>query len=487
MSDVSASARIVRNSTYLTLAYIVQKLLSFGFFVYYSRTIDYLNTGKFVFAVSFATIFGILVDLGINPVLIREIARFRERAQNYLSSVLFVKTALAIVGYGAIVLVINLLDYPNDTRQLVYLAGVVMILESFTLTIFAVFRGMQNFRYEAIGTIIFQIMLMLTGIVGLILTNQVIILGCAVIAGAISNLTFSVWNLIRKTEVRIKIAYDRSMIAFLLKNAWPFFIAGVFTKLYAYIDIVLLSIISGESYVGWYSVAYKLTYAIQFFPIAASNSLYPAFSRFFIESEERLRKIFEQAIFFMLGISLPIAIGVNFMAQPIITNPHLWPSYLESVSALRVSILSLPFIFISFICGSLLNACNRQKINTINIGIALLINTIANLVLIPVYQHIGASVAALSGSVVLAVLGLIWAHRLSPYSFKRILIKVGQGLTASFVMLIPLIILRDSLSIFCLIPLSAVLYAILYFIVGGYKISDLRLIYDLLPKKNTGH
>jgi len=486
LGDVSASARIVRNSTYLTLAYIVQKLLSFGFFVYYSRTIDYLNTGKFVFAVSFTAIFGILVDLGLNPVLIREIARFKERAQTYLSSVLLVKSFLALIGYGAIVLVINLLDYPNDTRQLVYLAGIVMVLESFTLTIFAVFRGFQNFKYEAIGTIIFQIMVMATGVVGLILTNQVIVLGYAVIIGAASNFLFALWNLFRRTAVRLKLFYDRSTIFQLLKTAWPFFIAGVFTKLYAYIDIVLLSIISGESYVGWYSVAYKLTYAIQFFPIAVSNSLYPAFSKFFLDSKERLSGLFEQSSFFMLGVSLPIALGVSFMAQPIVTNPHLWPSYLESVPALRISILGLPFIFISFICSSLLNACNRQKINTINIGIALLINTVANFLLIPAYQHVGASIAALAGSIVLSSLGLSWVYRINPYSIKKILVKLSQGLLASIIMLIPIYFLRASLSIFSLIPLSVISYLVVYFLVGGYKISDLRLIAGVLLKKNQG-
>ncbi len=484
MSDASDSARIVRNSTYLTLAYIVQKLLSFGFFVYYSRSIDYLNTGKFVFAISFTTIFGILVDLGLNPVLIREIARFKERAQNYLSTVLFIKSLLAFVSYGAIILLIKVLNYPQDTRYLVYLAGVVMLIESFTLSIYAVFRGMQNFKYEAIGTIIFQIIVMITGIVGLIVTNRVIILGYAIIAGAISNFLFANWNLYKHTWVRLKLVYERSTILTLLKSAWPFFIAGVFTKLYAYIDIVLLSIISGESYVGWYSVAYKLTYAIQFFPMAVSNSLYPAFSKLFVTSRGNLHSLFEQSAFFMLGLSIPIALGVNFLAEPLITNPNLWPTYLESVPALRISILGLPFIFISFMASSFLNACNRQKINTVNIGIALGINTLGNLLLIPIYKHVGASLAAIGSAFILSLLGLIWVYRINPYSLKRIVIKLAQSGLASVIMLGPVAMLKDQLSIFSLIPLAALVYLIVYFVIGGYKISDLKQVARIMLKKN---
>ena len=50
--------------------------------------------------------------------------------------------------------------------------------------------------------------------------------------------------------------------------SWPFALAAIFVKIYSTTDALLLEFYLGESAVGMYSIAYKLTYAFQFFPMA---------------------------------------------------------------------------------------------------------------------------------------------------------------------------------------------------------------------------
>ena len=68
------------------------------------------------------------------------------------------------------------------------------------------------------------------------------------------------------------------MIAFAL----PFALAGIFTKVYSYIDTVLLSSFLGSKAVGYYSIPSKITFAFQFIPMAFSAALFPAMSKFFV-------------------------------------------------------------------------------------------------------------------------------------------------------------------------------------------------------------
>lgn len=415
--------------------------------------------------------------------MIREIARDKSKTQQLLSSVIGLKLILAVVSFTGIVIAGRLLDYPALTQQLLLLAGLYMIIESFSVTLYGVFRGHQNFKYEAIGTIIHQFVVMSIGIAGLLIYRDLMVLGFAIVAGALANFLFAAWNIVRKLGQSLVPKLSKPTLKIIIRLAVPFFIAGVFTKIYAYIDIVLLRNLTDAGHVGWYSVAYKLTYAIQFLPIAISNSVFPAFSQLFVYSKERLQKLLEQSFFFMISISIPIAVGIFFLADLLITNPNLWPTYEESIPALRISIISLPFIFINLVASTLLGACNRQKINTINIGITSAVNIVANLILIPIYAHVGASISALFSSLVLFLLSVYWARKTVTFRIGWLLGKALRSLAASVIMLTVLYFIGSKLSIFILIPIAALTYAFSFWLVKGVNKEDISLIRNVISRR----
>ena len=473
------------NTLFLTVAYTLQKVISFGYFIYYARFIGYVGTGKFTFAVSFATIFGILVDLGLSPVLIREVARAKEKAEDYLSVVFTVKIFFALIALFTVFISINLLDYPSETRNLVYFAAVVMIFESFTLSLYGIFRGLQNLKYEAIGTVIYQLLVLLAGVIGLQITHQTIVLGLAIVIGAMGNFAYALINILRKTEARPRFKLNFEVMRYLLKMAMPFFLAGIFTKIYAYIDILLLSFLkkadNGDQYVGWYSVAYKLTYAIQFIPIAINNSVYPALSSLYVKSKELMVITIENAFRYLIIISLPISLGAFVFADKI--TFLLTKQYANAVPAFRISILGLVFIFLNFILGSVLNACNKQIQNTINLGLTVVVNIIANLILIPRFNHVGASFAALLSAFFLFIIGYYRANRLVKLNKLNLLKWFLQALLATFLMILVTFSLKSYLKFYYLAPLGALLYIIFLFIVRGIKREDILEFYHSVRKK----
>jgi len=111
--------------------------------------------------------------------------------------------------------------------------------------------------------------------------------------------------------------------------------------------------------VGLYQVPFKIVVAIQFLPMAFTASLYPALSAYWQRNREQLAITFERAISYSLILSIPIMIGTIVLADQIITI------FKESFSAvawpLQVTMLAVPFMFLGFPVGSLLNACDRQK------------------------------------------------------------------------------------------------------------------------------
>jgi O-antigen/teichoic acid export membrane protein len=56
--------------------------------------------------------------------------------------------------------------------------------------------------------------------------------------------------------------------------------------------------------------------------------------------------------------------------------------------------------------------------NTINLGIAMAVNVVLNLILIPTRQYIGTSIASLVSTIVLCVLGLVVVDQIIKYNKK---------------------------------------------------------------------
>ena len=198
--------KIARNTGYFTLALIIQKIISFGYFSYIAVQIGAGSLGHYTFALFFTTIFAVIIDIGIANVLVREISRFKEKSQQYLSAALAIKIPLAILTYLAVAIVINLLDNPELVRQLVYLAGVIMVLDSLTLAFYSFLRGHHNLRFESIGTIIFQVIVVVAGFSIVNLTTDLRYLLLAILAASFFNFPGGTESIIRSCDSDIQIS-----------------------------------------------------------------------------------------------------------------------------------------------------------------------------------------------------------------------------------------------------------------------------------------
>ena len=77
--------------------------------------------GILSFALAFTVIFGIMADLGLSQFMVREIPRNKNLASKYLGNALILKLIASILTFALVVIVINLLNYPKTTINVVYL------------------------------------------------------------------------------------------------------------------------------------------------------------------------------------------------------------------------------------------------------------------------------------------------------------------------------------------------------------------------------
>jgi O-antigen/teichoic acid export membrane protein len=472
---------IAKNTSYFTIALVIQKVISFTYFTILARSLDPEYLGKYYFAISSVMIFSVLVDMGLTNVLMREVSKTQEQASRLLGSVLMIKIPLTVVAVVSIFIYANVTDISVIARNLIYLATISMILDSYTNTFFAVIRGFHNLKFESFSSVFFQMILMTLGLLALKNDLSLYYLMLALVCSGIFSFSYSAllvkfkWKIDFFSNARMDLS--KSIVLLSL----PFASFVILQRLYMYLDSVLLAFLAGDYYVGLYQIPFKIIFALQFLPMAFVASLYPAFSMYWKNNKEQIPVTLERAMNYLLIISLPISVGVITLADKIMLI--FKPEYMNAVVSLQIVMASLVFVFLNFPIGSLLNACDRQKINMINMGITLIASVTLNFLLIPKFHIIGASATVLTTNILMFVLGIYQVPKLTKYSFGNNLKLLFKASASALLMFMFVLVAKEKLNIIIIIPLAGIIYITALFLFRGFKKEDLESIVKSFIKK----
>lgn len=474
--------KLATNTIFYSVALATQKLLSFGFFILLARSFGVAGQGRFSFALSFTSLFAIFLDLGLTQILIRETARDKDKAQKILSNIIGFKLAGSVILYGLVFIAINLMGYPEATKNLVYVSGLIMLVDSFTLTVYGAIRGRQNLSFESIGTIGNQFIVLLIGGALLLSGADPVLVMAAYLVASLSNLIYSAANLRRKYAVKLNAAFDWQMIKPLLIVSFPFALAGIFSRIFSAGDVVLLSKLSGDHAVGIYSAAFKVAFALQFVALAFSAAIYPAFSSYFAHEKDKLGRLFEKSIFWLMIVAGPMVFGVIAVADYAIT-PIFGSAYAPSIVPLKILMLSMLFVFLSFPVGAMLNACDRQMRHTVNLGITAAVSIILNLILIPLWGPSGSAVANLVSYIILFGLGISVVSQITKYDMKHLIFSSLKIFAACCIMYVGVVFVETRSSFVYGIIAGVILYALAAVALGLFSFKSLKEFLKSIKKK----
>ncbi len=465
-------ANIAKNTSYLTLALIIQKVISFSYFILLARFLGLDALGQYYTAIAFTTIFAIFIDLGFANTLTREVAKEQNRAADWLRTVLALKLALAA---GTLLLALGAAAFIYDQALwwLILVSAISMVLDSFTSTFFAVVRGFHNLKYESIASVIFQLIVLTLGYLAMRAGWPLVTLLGALALASLFNFLYSAFIVKRRLSLCLRPRWQMERIRQIFNISWPFALYNIFQRLFTYLDSLLLGFIAGYGQVGLYQIAFKLIFALQFLPMAFTASLYPAMSAYWLNNRGQLRISFERALNYLLIVSLPIIFGIFALADQIVPLFKAGP---ESIWPLRVAIVALFFIFLNFPVGSLLNACDRQRRNTANMAMVTIFSVLLNLLLIPPWQALGASITVLASNALMFILGLLSMRGLIAYQPARNLKMLLRALAAAALMAVIIIVGKPYLNIFVVVIVGGLVYFVSLIALGGLKKADLSSI-----------
>jgi O-antigen/teichoic acid export membrane protein len=470
--------RIAKNTGVLFLSSVISGLFNLLFVIYTARYLGANNFGVLSFALALTAIFDVFTNFGLSELTVREVARDKSIANKYLQNIVIIKCIFVIINFGLIVLVLKIFGYPWETTVVVYLIALSLMIGSFTKVFYTIFQAFEKMEYQAIGTILTNILL-LCGALYAITQNF------SVIGFALLYIFISIFILIYAYIVSFlkfpapKLQIDLSFWKTTIINAWPFFLLGFVSIIGLRIDIVILSVMKGDVVVGWYSAPYKFIDILMFIPAAFVAAIYPVLSNFYITSKESLHLIYEKSFKYLFVVSLPIAVGTTLLANKIILFTYT-SEFIHSITALQILIWTIPITFLTYMYGTLLASVNKQKLNFKISFLCMFLNITINLIFIPKYSYIAASVAA----VISSLLSLILCFYFSSKLVYKIQIHrfVAKPIIACTIMAF-FIFYFTEVNLFLLISLSIFIYLVVFILLKGFSREDFKLFKQIINIK----
>src|SRR5438552_9933940 len=203
------------------------------------RSLGDTGFGKLYVAMSLCMVFSVLVDFGLDQQLIRDVARDRTVAGVYLVNSVTIKTALATVAYGLVLLLAYLLEYPPDLRLTITVYCLLLFLNGVSASLTAVYQATENVLHASIGTVLEKCAVAALAVLMLALGGGLIGTAAVFVVGAAVGMAWKAFFLLRR--VRPVALPERRLARTLFIGALPFFLYWALGSVYYRLFVVLLS------------------------------------------------------------------------------------------------------------------------------------------------------------------------------------------------------------------------------------------------------
>jgi O-antigen/teichoic acid export membrane protein len=385
------ASRTLRNSVLVVSARALAKLGVFVVVVLLLRSLGSERYGRFAAMVVYVTLLGVVADLGLQTVFIRDVSRDRRLFTRYLSNLLSARLLLSVIALALLAAVLRLLSpalFPYT------LAGFALLLTtSYSSLLRAVFYIRGRLVYEAVAIVAEAILLLALTLVAVRRHAAWDAFLWVYAASYLFTCLFAFGVLRWRWHQRITIRLEPAFLRGLLAAGLPLALGFTITTIYAQLDVVLLQLFKGFQMVGWYSAANRFVDAVAWIPQSAMGAIFPALSILSAGERRRLAFAYEKSYKMLAVIALPLAIGIGITADSLI---HLAAprGFDQSIPALRLLAPSVALLFVNNAFIYTLTAINRQLDFTRLALFTLAVNVVLNLALIPPYGYLGAAAAS---------------------------------------------------------------------------------------------
>lgn len=399
--------------------------------------------GEYATIYEFLAFFGVIADLGLFTIAVREMSKMPEKKAEIFGNTLTLRTLLTTFAMLLGALAAFLIPKYSGTfmPKGIAIAAIATWFVILSGTVSTILQVVLRMEFHAIALVIGKIftvfiILIITKIWHPVVTEKAFYeLIWAGVVG--SGVTFLITLLVVKKFVKIKFLFDKDLSKKLIEQALPFGIALILNTIYFRLDIIIFSLIlprsidgvctykfCADTEAGSYAVAVRMLEVLIIIPLFFMNSVLPVLSQHIQNKSKRLREILVHSYHFLFATGIAGAIGAFVIARPIaklISSEEFLSNSQEGIygsdTALRILMIAMFFTFLTTFFGFALIALGHQKkLLWINL-IAVLFNLFSNLYVIPRFGLAGAATTSVISEFLILIM-VFYALKKTTKEFK---------------------------------------------------------------------
>jgi O-antigen/teichoic acid export membrane protein len=472
---MSLAAKVAYNTIVQVISKVITTILGLLAVAVMARYLGPIGFGEYTTAFTFLSFFGIIADLGLTLVTVQMISAPGADENRVVRNLLAMRLVSAAVLLAAAPLVAIFLPYSSAIRLAVWAALPSFLFTALNQILVGVFQKHLSMGKVSIAETVGRIVLFLGvvasaffdwGLFGMMLSVSV---GSAV--NFILHLAFSL------RYIKPGFSFQWPLWREVMTKSWPLALTIIFNLLYLKTDTLILSLMRRQYEVGIYGAAYKVIDILTTLPFMFAGVIMPIMTAAWLGRQaDYFKKVLQKSFDLMVILSLPLFIGAQFVAEPIMVMVA-GGDFAGSGGVLRILMAAAALVFLSCLLSHAMVAIGRQKEIIGSYFFTAATSVAGYLIFIPRYSYFGAAAVTVYSELTITIFMFYYLWR-----YARVLPKmsiVGKSLAASIPMSLSLWLLRGFYSenvwgLLGAILLAAVLYFSFIYIFRGIDKEDLK-------------
>ncbi len=373
----SATLLAIRNALTLGGALLLTWSIALGIRVVLPRHLGPVLFGTLNFAEAFSATCFVVLGLGIDQYVRKEVAVRPEHASDFYGGVTVARLILTLGIFGFIAVVMSLTHRPAEVRNVVYLYAATQLVGTANTTLGALLHAKGRVRGMSALSVATKIV-WAAGVLWAVAVNAGLwAYGLAYFASeAIEVVALS---FLAKTHLRLVFRVDYAATKAMLISSLPYAVTAIATTAYLKLDVSLLEFSAGSREVGLYGASSAVAGLTLLLTPIIGWVLTPMLARAAARSQEELFRHVCRSMELILSVAIPasllINLGADFLIQMI-----FGAVYAHAAMALRVQAIMFVLTYVAIVYGMTL--VMREKawaFAWISLG-GLVVNVVLNLV-----------------------------------------------------------------------------------------------------------
>jgi O-antigen/teichoic acid export membrane protein len=433
---MSTARGVIRNSSFLLAINLAARLSSAILFWVVARFRHPEAAGIFTLATSYVLLIEAGTQLGLDQLLIRDIARDPSQAREILQRSLSLRLFSLILMLSGFSVVLTLAHpYTDEVRQTILAMSLIAIPDVFIDMCQALFTVQNRLLRPTIIGIAAAFLRIALGFLEIIIGGPLVYLALVMLVVSILQMGLNLWLTHHDgTQIRLSIAIWRWRSTF--RQAIPFGIIQLLLAIESYMGGVILSGSSPIAVLGYYGVANTILSALILIPNAIQLAIFPHMTKLYGISQHMLKIFYIRIYRYLFILAGVFIIGLLVFSKYLIVVLFQEP-FAPAAVLLQILSGSLFFYFLNIPNVRVMVILEKQQLMANMLFASVGLSLIMTILLIPYFGILAVPIGRVTSMACFFIMNQFYVHaQLLIIRFRNIFWRlcaaliIGVGLVA---------------------------------------------------------